>query len=75
VVNVSLNDVLNIRQAPNARAAKVAQMAASTSCIKNLGCEGQWCQIEFLGLTGWSHNNYLAPLTGDALAACQQRGY
>ena len=47
VTGVSKSDVLNIRAAPEARAAKVGAIPPDGTCIRNLGCKGGLTFEEF----------------------------
>lgn len=40
VIGVAANDVLNLRAAPNPKAAKVGVIPPKANCIRNLGCQG-----------------------------------
>ena len=40
VTGVAANDVLNLRAAPNPKAAKVGVIPPKANCIRNLGCQG-----------------------------------
>lgn len=52
-------DVLWIRSAPSPRATKLGSIPHDGSGIRNLGCEGRWCRVEYRGVVGWSHGRYL----------------
>jgi uncharacterized membrane protein len=62
VVDVAANDVLNIRDAPNARAAIVGQLAPDARDIEVVGYDptGQWAQINIGAQSGWTALRYLA---------------
>jgi SH3-like domain-containing protein len=61
VVNVRSNDVLNMREAPNASAYVVAQKRYGACGIRvNDECEGNWCPVEDGHALGWAHRRYLA---------------
>jgi uncharacterized protein YraI len=51
VTGVSKGDVLNIRAAPEARAAKVGAIPPDGTCIRNLGCKGGLSFEEFSTLS------------------------
>ncbi len=51
VTRVSKGDVLNIRAAPEARAAKVGAIPPDGTCIRNLGCKGGLTFEEFSTLS------------------------
>lgn len=40
VTGVAANDVLNLRAAPNPKAAKVGGIPPNATCLRNLGCQG-----------------------------------
>lgn len=40
VTGVAANDALNLRAAPNSRAAKVGVIPPKANCVRNLGCRG-----------------------------------
>lgn len=40
VTGVAANDVLNLRAAPNPKAAKVGVIPPNANCVRNLGCRG-----------------------------------
>jgi SH3-like domain-containing protein len=61
VVNVRTDDVLNIREAPNAQAYVMAQKRHNECGIRvNDECEGNWCPVEDGHTLGWAHRRYLA---------------
>jgi len=51
VRDVAANDVLNLRAAPNANAAKVGEIPPNGTCIRNLGCQGGLTLQEFTTLS------------------------
>ena len=51
VTGVSKGDVLNIRAAPETRAAKVGAIPPDGACIRNLGCRGGLTFEEFSTLS------------------------
>ena len=59
VSGVASWDVLWIRSAPSSRASKVGSIPADGTGVRNLGCEGRWCRVEYRGVVGWSHGRYL----------------
>jgi len=66
VVDVSDDDVLNIRQAPHFRAAKVGELAHDTNCVELHGCSEGWCRVAIDTGYGWVRETFLAP----AAATC-----
>ena len=40
VTGVAANDALNLRAAPNPKAAKVGVIPPGANCVRNLGCQG-----------------------------------
>lgn len=40
VTGVAANDMLNLRAAPNSKAAKVGGIPPGSNCVRNLGCRG-----------------------------------
>ena len=40
VTSVAANDVLNLRAAPDPKAAKVGVIPSNANCVRNLGCRG-----------------------------------
>ena len=61
VVNVRPDDVLNMREQPNARAYVVAQKRYGECGIRvNDECAGNWCPVEDGHALGWAHRRYLA---------------
>ena len=51
VTGVTANDVLNLRAAPNPRAAKVGVIPPKANCVRNLGCRGGLSFREYSTLT------------------------
>ena len=51
VTGVASNDVLNLRAAPNAKAAKVGAIPPNSNCVRNLGCQGGLSFREFSELS------------------------
>ena len=61
VVNVSPNDVLNIRSGPDANSAIVNVIPPNGSGVRMTGsCAGSWCPVEYRGSQGWVNRRYLA---------------
>jgi uncharacterized protein YgiM (DUF1202 family) len=61
-VNVSRDDVLNVRAGPGTRFQTLGALAAG-NCDVELSdtCEGNWCQIQAASLSGWVNTRYLIP--------------
>jgi hypothetical protein len=61
-VNVSRGDVLNVRSGPGTRFQTLGALAAG-NCDVELSdvCEGNWCQIRSVSLSGWVNTRYLIP--------------
>lgn len=60
VVRVASDDVLNIRQRPDAEAAIVGSIPASGRRVRLTGyCAGEWCPVSFERYTGWVNRYYL----------------
>jgi len=72
VNNVKANDSLNIRQSASYKSKKLAAAAFNSSCIKRFKCQGKWCAIEYKGVSGWVHNNYLTKMSSDSLQQCNK---
>jgi len=51
VTGIAPDDVLNLRAAPNAHAAKVGDIPPGATCIRNLGCQGGLSFREFTELS------------------------
>lgn len=51
VRGIAANDVLNIRAAPNAGAARLGAIPPGANCIRNLGCQGGLSDAEFTTLS------------------------
>ncbi len=61
VVNVRSDDILNMREAPNASSYVVAQKRYGECGIRvNDECEGNWCPVEDGHALGWVHRRYIA---------------
>lgn len=65
VVGVERDDVLNVRRAPGAGSAKVAELAPTAAGFTATGQSrdlsgGRWTEIETEGATGWVNARYLA---------------
>jgi SH3-like domain-containing protein len=61
VVNVRPDDVLNMREQPNASAYVVAQKRYGSCGIRvNDECQGNWCPVEDGHALGFAHRRYLA---------------
>jgi SH3-like domain-containing protein len=61
VVNVQSDDVLNMREAPNASAPVVARKPYGECGIRVIAeCEGNWCPVEDGHVVGWVHSHYIA---------------
>ena len=60
VINVSLDDVLNIRSGPSPISSITATIPPETGGIRQIGpCEGEWCQIRHGQSTGWVNRYFL----------------
>jgi len=60
VVDVSDNDVLNIRRRATAKSRKVGKIPAGFCGIRRLGPRrGNWVKINYGGTTGWVHSRYI----------------
>ena len=51
VVGVEAGDVLNIRQEPSARSAKIGEIPPDGTCVKNIRCQGGLTFEEFTTLS------------------------
>lgn len=61
VVNVSTNDVLNVRKKPSASAAIVTTHAYGDCGIIVTGsCKGSWCPIEDGHVAGWVNSRFIS---------------
>jgi uncharacterized protein YraI len=64
VVNVSADDVLNLRQAPDYRSPKTGSIPANQTCVAYLneitGSEQRkWVKVTYNGIQGWVNLRYL----------------
>jgi len=59
IQGVALNDVLWIHPTPNYKSTKIGQIPYDAKCIKNLGCKGQWCKVNYRGTVGWVNGMFL----------------
>ena len=59
VVGVAGDDVLWIRSGPSARTRKLGAIPFDARGVRNLGCRGRWCRVQYRGVRGWSHIRYL----------------
>jgi len=68
VIDVSPDDVLNIRQAPDFRSAKVGELPHDAKCVQTHGCSEGWCRIALESDYGWVRDLFLQPMTASCLA-------
>jgi N-acetylmuramoyl-L-alanine amidase len=60
IVNVTPEDVLNIRSGPNADVSVVGTIPAAGRGVQIVGaCSGQWCEIDYRGARGWVNRQFL----------------
>ncbi len=59
VRGIASNDVLWIHPAPSYKSKRIGKIPYRGKCIKNLGCKGRWCKINYSGVTGWVNEEYL----------------
>lgn len=65
VVNVSLDDVLNVRSGPGTRYRVIHTLAPGSCTARATGeCRGNWCRIATPGGMGWAHMRYLSADAG-----------
>ena len=59
-VNVASDDTLNLRAGPGTRH-RVVGALASGNCLVELFdiCEGNWCQVRWGHVSGWTNTRYL----------------
>jgi uncharacterized protein YraI len=69
VTRVAADDVLNIRSGPDANLAIVGSIPPNGRGVRIVGaCAGQWCQVDYNGVTGWANGYYLQPEPNQAAA-------
>ncbi len=66
VVNVSSDDVLNIRESASARSKKVGYIPYNASCVSFFGDtyysgKRKWIKIRYKNIQGWVNSRYLRP--------------
>ena len=59
VRGVASNDVLWIHPAPSYTSKKIGKIPYNEKCLKNLGCKGQWCKVNYRGTIGWVNGKFL----------------
>ncbi len=60
IVNVASDDVLNLRQAPNARSAIVGEMPPGSHAVVTVGpSQGDWLYVRHDWAEGWARARYL----------------
>jgi uncharacterized protein YraI len=69
VTRVAANDVLYIRSGPDPGLAAVGSIPPDGRGVRIVGaCTGQWCQVDYNGVGGWTNGYYLQPEPNQAAA-------
>lgn len=61
IVEINPEGRVHLRQQATSRSRILAYIPGNARGLKQLGCSGKWCKIEFRGKTGWVFKRYLAP--------------
>ena len=56
---VASNDVLWMHPTPSYKSKKIGEIPYNTRCLKNLGCKGRWCKVNYRGTVGWVNGKFL----------------
>lgn len=65
VVNVSPNDVLNIRGYPSSASRIIGMIPPNTGGVEYVGKQvGSWVLVRFDNIEGWVHTGFLVPEPG-----------
>ena len=67
---VASYDVLWMHPTPNYKSRKIGKIPYNGKCIKNLGCRGRWCRVNYKGTVGWVNGRFL--MEG---GSCSQASY
>ena len=59
VRGVTSNDVLWMHPTPSYKSKKIGEIPYNAKCLKNLGCEGRWCKVNYIGIVGWVNGKFL----------------
>src|SRR4029077_17743459 len=69
VTRVEANDVLYIRSGPDPGLSAVGSIPPNGRGVRIVGaCAGQWCQVDYNGVSGWANGYYLQPEPNQAAA-------
>jgi uncharacterized protein YraI len=69
VARVEANDVLYIRSGPDSGLSAVGSIPPNGRGVRIVGaCTGQWCQVDYNGVSGWANGYYLQPEPNQAAA-------
>jgi uncharacterized protein YraI len=75
VTRVAANDVLYIRSGPDPGLAAVGSIPPDGRGVRIVGaCTGQWCQVDYNGVGGWTNGYYLQPEPNQAAAIYRVTG-
>jgi len=59
VRGVASNDVLWMHPTPSYKSKKIGEIPYNSRCLKNVGCEGRWCKVNYRDTIGWVNGKFL----------------
>jgi len=59
VCSVASDDVLWIHPTANYKSKKIGKIPYNARCLKNSGCKGGWCKVNYRGVVGWVNGKFL----------------